>query len=260
MAGHKIKFSIITATYNAAEVLPRLIASLQAQTDQDFEWVVADGASTDGTLALLEEAGQALNVRVDSRPDFGIYDALNRAVKMAEGDYYLVVGADDELFPDAVGQYKSACQESEADLVTAKIEINGSPAGVRRFPLEWLYGPFAYVSGHAVGLAIRKSAHEAYGYYSNKFPIAADQLFILKVIHGRGRVRQCDFISGRYFLGGASGADSLGCMLESYRIQCLVGHNFILQSAILFIRLIKNSWKINNYLRFRGGDALRRGK
>ncbi|MEN9258541.1 MAG: glycosyltransferase [Gloeomargarita sp. SRBZ-1_bins_9] len=95
--------SVVTATYNAAHDLPRLIASLAAQTDQDFEWVVADGVSTDGTLELLEQARQKLQrVVVDSRPDFGIYDALNRAVKLASGEYYLVVGADDMLFPEAI--------------------------------------------------------------------------------------------------------------------------------------------------------------
>jgi len=87
--------SIITATYNAAAVLPRLVESLIAQTDQDFEWVVADGASTDGTLEILEQAKTRLkNVVVDSRPDFGIYDAMNRAIKLSKSSYYLIVGAD----------------------------------------------------------------------------------------------------------------------------------------------------------------------
>lgn len=73
---HKYKLSVITATYNAIEYLPSLIECLRKQEDQDFEWVVADGASTDGTLELLESITD-LNIVITSQEDFGIYDALN---------------------------------------------------------------------------------------------------------------------------------------------------------------------------------------
>lgn len=179
--------SVVTATYNAAHDLPRLIASLAAQTDQDFEWVVADGVSTDGTLELLEQARQKLQrVVVDSRPDFGIYDALNRAVKLASGEYYLVVGADDMLFPEAIERYKAACVATGADLITAKVLFGDDPRPRGRYFPAWdfLWGQKALVSNHAVGLVIRRSLHEHFGYYSRKFPISADQLFIMQAVRG----------------------------------------------------------------------------
>jgi glycosyltransferase involved in cell wall biosynthesis len=244
MEEHKIKFSIITATYNAAAVLPRLIKSLRVQTDQDFEWVIADGGSTDETLTLLEEAGKTLNVRIDSQPDFGIYDALNRGIRLASGDYYLVVGADDELFSAAVAEYKLACSDSGADFITAKIEAEGKIQGVRERRWEWLYGQFAYVSAHAVGLAIRRGLHEKYGFYSRKFPIAADQLFVLQVVRGGGKVRETDFVAGRFCPYGASGEDYLGSLLEGMRVRCLLGHGLWLQMLILAVRLARASIRI----------------
>src|SRR5690606_36193752 len=183
------------------------MSAVQAQTDQDLEWVVADGASTDETLALHGKAEKTLNVRVDSRPDFGIYDALNRAVKMASGDYYLVVGADDLLFQDTIHLYKMSCLDFEADLITAKIKINGVERGARHRRCEWLDGQFSHVSGHAVGLVIRKELHQQYGFYSHKFPIAADQLFILRVVHGGGKIRKCPFVAGEFSNQGLSGTD-----------------------------------------------------
>lgn len=239
MAEHEIKFSIITATYNAAEVLPRLITSLLAQSDQGFEWVVADGASTDDTLSLLSKAGKTLDVLVDSRPDFGIYDALNRGIKLSRGEYYLVVGADDELSPEAVSMYKSVCAASRADLVTAKIEVNGKAHGVRKRPWVWLYGQFAYVSAHAVGLAVRRKLHEKYGWYSHRFPIAADQLFVLQVVHGGGSVKEANFIAGKFCTSGTSGEDYLGSLLEGMRVRCLLGHRLWIQVIILIVRLAK---------------------
>ena len=80
--------SIVTATYNAAAHLQGLIASIKAQTDRDFEWVVADGSSSDDTLDILKRI-EGVSMLVDSQPDYGIYDAFNRAIKLARGDYYL---------------------------------------------------------------------------------------------------------------------------------------------------------------------------
>lgn len=240
MGEPKIKFSVITATYNAAEVLPRLISSLQTQTDQDFEWVVADGASTDETLVLLEKAKETLNIRMDSRPDFGIYDALNRAVKMAHGDYYLVLGADDEIFPETIKKYKNICSAMRPGMVTARVEVDGRSYGIRSRPWEWLYGQFAHVSAHAVGLVIRRDLHDRFGWYSRKFPIAADQLFILKAIHGEVSVCTGDFVAGRFSTQGTSGVDILGALVEGFRVQVMVGHNICLQLALLVLRVLKN--------------------
>jgi len=235
--------SVITATYNAAALLPRLIESLAAQTDQDFEWVVADGGSTDGTLEILENAkSQLKNVIIDSRPDFGIYDALNRAIKLSSGEYYVVMGADDLLFPVAIDQYKKVSCETKIDFVSARVISNdGIERGARSRSWEWLYGPFAYVSGHAVSLAIRKSLHGKYGLYSRKLPIAADQLFILRAIHGGARVAQGQFVAGRFdAVWGTSGQDIFGVLLEGYRVQLIVGNSFWLQTMILFVRLVKH--------------------
>ncbi|WNC86767.1 glycosyltransferase [Thermosynechococcus sp. QKsg1] len=233
--------SIITATYNAEEHLPRLIASLIAQTDQDFEWVVADGGSTDRTLELIEAAKAELKaVVVDSRPDFGIYDALNRAVCLASGDYYVVMGADDELFPEAVAQYKIACEETEADFVTANYYIGERDiAPVWQPAWEWLKGMQAHVTSHAVGLAIRRTLHQRVGQYSHHFPIAADQLFVMQAIRAGARVARRDFIAGRFHPHGTSGSDPLGSIVESYRVQVRLGHSLLVQTLLLFYRIIR---------------------
>ena len=243
LVSHSPKISIITATYNADATLPSLIESLCGQIDQDFEWVVADGGSTDDTLALLEAAKRQLkSVVVDSRPDFGIYHALNCAIKMASGEFYLVAGADDFFSPQAVAEYRRAISETGADLITARIESAGRIHGPRR-KWPWLYGPFAYVSGHAVGLAVRRSLHARYGYYSNKLPIAADQLFILKTIQGGSTLSVQSFVAGHFsHATGLSGQNVLGSLLEGFRAQVATGQSLTLQAILLALRLLKN-WK-----------------
>ena len=234
--------SIITATYNAAEHLPRLIESLIAQTDQDFEWVVADGGSTDGTLEILEKAKlQLKKVVVDSRPDFGIYDALNRGVKILNGDYYLVLGADDQLLEYAIEKFKNTSTKRDFDLLSFRYFVGNRVAGVRKPSWEFLFSQFAYVSGHAVGLLIRSSLHKKIGLYSRRFPIAADQYFILSAIHAGAKVYSSDIVVGRFALGGFSHNDVIGALTESYRINLSFGCNIFIQTILLVIRIIKNS-------------------
>lgn len=236
--------SVITATYNAAKLLPRLVASLQSQTDQDFEWVVADGGSTDATLDQLSAASINLHkVVVSSQSDFGIYDALNRGIKISSSEYYLVLGADDILEKSAIANYKKAIAETGADLITAHLYSTGEARPQRDRKKPWLHGAFAYVSGHAVGLAVKRSLHKKVGYYSNKLPIAADQLFILKAIKCGASVNAQNFVAGNYeSLEGLSGQDVLGSLLEGYRAQMATGQSKWVQTVLLILRLIKN-WR-----------------
>lgn len=230
--------SAVTATYNCAHDLPRLIASLRAQTDRDFQWVVMDGGSTDGTLELLHAAGDVVSVLV-SEPDFGIYDAINKAVRKISNQYYLVLGADDFLYPDAVALFKQKLRDTNAEIVTAKVKINGR-VSVSRRPWPWLYCQSAYIEGHAVSALIKKDLHERFGFYSNRLPIAADQLFIKKAGDAGIDIVRADFVSGEYGPDGFSGVDVVGALTENFRVQITTGENKVLQLIVFFIRLIKN--------------------
>jgi glycosyltransferase involved in cell wall biosynthesis len=77
-----MKYSIITATYNAETFLERLLASILSQSYPNFEWVVQDGGSTDNTLNILKKYPD-VRIKIQSEPDRGIYDAWNKAVARA---------------------------------------------------------------------------------------------------------------------------------------------------------------------------------
>lgn len=238
--------SVVTATFNAAALLPRLVASLQAQTDPDFEWVVCDGGSGDETLSIMAQAQSSMaQVVVSSQADFGIYDALNRGVRLARGAYYIVLGADDTLEPTAIADYKQAIAASGADLVTACVESNGRIQSARRADRAWLYGQFAHISAHAVGLAIKRSLHDTVGLYSRKYPIAADQWFVMSAVARGARVSRHDFVAGRFEHAlGTSGQDVLGSLVESFRIQVQLGRSLAVQLVLLLIRV----WRFRRFI------------
>ncbi len=232
-----VRLSIVTATLDAADHLPRLIASLRSQTDPDFEWVVADGASSDGTLPLLGSITD-LRVVVSSQPDFGTYDALNRAIKAASGDYYIVAGADDCFEPDAVANYRRAIAESGADIVAARARYGAGIRRVKPGPV-WLHAQFALIAAHTLATAIRKDLHLSYGYYTRHYPIAADQYFIIRACAGGASRHVADFVAGEIGSGGVSSTDFLGNATEVFRVQVATGQSRLVQTLLLLLRLLR---------------------
>ena len=235
------RLSVITATYNAKKFLPRLIKSLQEQVDKDFEWIISDGVSSDNTLEILKNTN-GINIKVISSDDFGIYDALNRGIKASKGEFYLVIGADDELYPNAIQDYKKAIGD-DVDIITAcidtnngKIEPNGGP--------RWLKAQSHYISGHAVGSIYRTSLHQKLGYYSRKFPIVADQLFVLTAANYGAKIKVIKSIVGKFSNDGVSSIDMLGTLCEFYRVQIAMGENKFVQTTLFILRLIKNFRKL----------------
>ncbi|MCY6412408.1 glycosyltransferase [Acinetobacter sp. VNH17] len=229
------KISIITAVYNEAKCIHHLIDSLRQQTDQNFEWVVVDGHSTDNTLEILKQIND-LNIKIISDADFGIYDALNKGIKTSTGEYYLVAGADDIFFPNAIADYKAVI-ETNVDMITAFVIMGDSIIKPRGYP--WLFGQKAFISNHALGVLIRKSLHLNHGFYSNKFPIAADQLFIQKCALDGVKFKKIDKLIGEFSLAGISSTDSIGALSEFFRIQVMMGKNKWIQYVLYILKLLK---------------------
>lgn len=99
-----IRFSIVTITYNAEKVLQRTLDSVRSQTYESVEHLIVDGASKDQTLAIVEQYKQQSDVSdnghkviIQSEPDHGIYDAMNKGLTQASGDYIVFLNAGDSL-------------------------------------------------------------------------------------------------------------------------------------------------------------------
>lgn len=229
------QISIITATYNAANQLPQLIDSLRSQTIKNFEWVVADGCSTDATLDILQSVND-LNIVLSSQPDFGIYDALNRAIKLSVGDYYVVIGADDIFEPDAIENFSKEI-DGISTVITSPILIKNKIYKLSSLPI-FLSGFRAKICGHSIASLFKRSLHDKYGYYSKKYPIAADYEFMMKLIFNNEKIKLCNFIVGKYGLEGISTTDRIGSASEVMRIMISNGYSAPVQVATFVLRLL----------------------
>ena len=90
------KFSIITVTYNAGKVLEDTIQSVIFQTYRNVEYIIVDGGSTDHTLEVANKYSDRIS-KIISEPDKGLYDAMNKGIRLATGDYLCFLNAGDEL-------------------------------------------------------------------------------------------------------------------------------------------------------------------
>lgn len=185
------RISIITATFNAAGQLPYTLRSLCAQTFREFEWIVVDGGSTDGTHEWLRENDNLISSWI-SEPDRGIYDAWNKACALARGEWLLFLGAGDELAaPHTLAECIKNLEtvSAETTLVYGRQTLL-SP--VTRTVLETCGEPWADIQNKwDIGrpeLPPHGTTFHHKALFSDKqpfdlrFPIAADSLFLLRAI------------------------------------------------------------------------------
>ena len=126
--------SVITITYNAADTLPLTMESVAEQAFRDFEHIVVDGASTDDTITLARRLGRP-ELRIVSEPDKGLYDAMNKGIKLARGRYLIFLNSGDRFHSaDTLKAYAEAITERNPDIIygeTDIVDIEGKKIGPR---------------------------------------------------------------------------------------------------------------------------------
>jgi glycosyltransferase involved in cell wall biosynthesis len=183
--------SLITATWNCKATVADCLASVAGQTWPHRQHVVVDGASTDGTLGVLQAHRQQLAV-LQSEPDRGIYDALNKGLALATGDVVGFMHADD-LFasPQALERVAAAFEDPAVSAVYGDLNYvrqHDTARVVRR----WQSQPFAprrlawgWMPPHPT-LYVRRSWYERIGGFDTRYRIAADYLSILRLFSQPG--------------------------------------------------------------------------
>jgi len=109
---------------------------------------------------------------------------------------------------------------------------------VRKGP-AWLFGHVALIASHTLATAFKKDLHQLYGFYSSKFPIAADQLFVMQACKGGASRHESDFVAGEIGCEGVSSTDQAGNATEVYRVQRMLGRSRVVQALLLALRLLK---------------------
>ncbi len=205
-----IKISVITAVYNNQATLADALISALAQDHPNTELIVVDGGSTDGTLEIIQRyAGQI--AQVVSEPDRGIYDALNKGLRLATGDAVGFLHSDDTFADDHVlSRIATALADPKVDACYGDLRYvrHDNPNHVVRHWRAGSYHPRLLAQGwmppHPT-LYLRRALYERHGGFNLRYRIAADYDLMLRMLSRiEGRVVYLPDVLVHMRLGGIS--------------------------------------------------------
>lgn len=205
-----MKISIITVAFNAERTIADTLRSVAAQTHPDVEHILIDGASSDGTMAVARQFGGHLAACL-SEPDRGIYDAMNKGLRLATGAVIGFLNADDVYADTGVlAEVAAVMQQENLDaLYGDAVFVSGDmPQSITRhyrsdrFRSERL--AYGWMPAHPA-LFIRKAIYDRHGGFRTDFRIAGDFDLIARIFHGGGlRHRHLPRVLVRMRPGGIS--------------------------------------------------------
>jgi glycosyltransferase involved in cell wall biosynthesis len=235
-----MKISIITVCYNSVATLGDTLASVAAQDHPDVEHIVIDGGSTDGTQALVEQAGQHVKVFL-SEPDKGIYDAMNKGISRSSGDVIGFVNADDMFADDQVLSRVAVAFEDKAieacfgDL----LYVTEDYRSVVRYWKSRPFVPGSFARGWSPAhptFYIRRTALARLGDFDLSFRLAADTEFMMRYLE-RGGVRTAYIprVQVRMRVGGATNRSLRNIFRQNQEIFRALKKNDVSYSVISFM-------------------------
>ena len=168
--------SIITVNYNNSIGLERTIQSIIPQTFKDFEYLVIDGASNDGSLEVIKKNKTAIHFSI-SEPDTGIYNAMNKGIKAAKGEYLLFLNSDDVLngttaLADFIGH-----KNFGGDIIYGDYQFEN---GEKIFPDQLTPLFFVRTSLPHQSTLYKRNVFDTMGFYDEHYTIVADRAFYIK--------------------------------------------------------------------------------
>ena len=243
----KPHITLITVCWNAAETIGDTLKSIDAQTYRDFEHLVIDGASADGTQAIVE-AMATVNRRLLSEPDKGIYDAMNKGIRLARGEIIGLLNADD-VFADSrvLERVANAFSDPDVDCCFGDLVYvdRARPDHVTRYWRSSDFEPGSFRRGwfppHPT-LYLRRSVYDRVGDFDLGYRHAADVEFMRRVFEGaRCRSLRIPEVLVRMKSGGASN-NGLRTVIRQNReiLQALSKHGLAASPVSYWISKLAN--------------------
>ena len=220
-----MKIAIITPCLNSAKTIRQTIESVLNQTYQDIEFIIVDGASTHGTLEIIQEYEDQFQGRMQyvSEPDNGIYDAMNKGIRMSHGNVIGIINSDDFYEEDAVDNVVMHLGREKYQVIYGycKMFDGCHCAGIlrrshRNLPQEMIPHPTCFLT---------RSIYKKFGLFLESFKIAGDYELMLRLyLSDRVKFVQINRVIANFRMGGIS---SFSKQLKRERAWILFRYKFI---------------------------------
>lgn len=249
------KISIITITYNAGNFLEKTLDSVINQSFQDFEHIIIDGASNDNTLEIIEKY-KISNIKLISEKDGGIYDAMNKGLKMAKGQYVWFINAGDQIAEiDAIQKINKMGAFDVLYSDTIMIDINNKHLGLRTELLPHKIPSILDWESYKMGMII---CHQSFIVKKELAPfyllnnLSADIDWQIKCLKKSKVILKYDGILSKYLEGGASHQRLFRSWKDRFKV--LQSHFGFIPNIINHLKIVlradwKNIFRISKYIK-----------
>ncbi len=216
-------FSIITVTYNASSTLPATLKSVKEQTCRLFEYIVIDGLSTDDTVRLANDAGIE-NCTVISERDYGLYDAMNKGLGLANGDYVIFLNAGDSFHtPHTLEHFADAIMDNDYPGIvygqTDIVNANRQRIGARHFTAPEILTLESFSNGmlvcHQAFVVLRKLTNN----FNTRFKYSADYEWCIRCLQRSHRNLYLNEVVIDYLNEGVTTRNRWRSLLERFNIM-----------------------------------------
>lgn len=218
------KISVITITYNAEKTLERTLKSVHEQTYENIEHIIIDGKSTDNTLDLIRKYGNE-KMRWISEPDKGIYDAMNKGIAMAKGDYICFINAGDTFYATNTVEsifYSANSLSKLQDIIygeTAIVDINNTFLHMRRLKapesLTWKSFKKGMLVCHQAFIVRKELVEE----YNTEYRFSSDVDWCIRMMKKSNIIHNTKEILINYLNEGVTTANRKKSLIERYKIM-----------------------------------------
>jgi glycosyltransferase involved in cell wall biosynthesis len=247
-----MKISITTSVWNNKETIKDAIDSVLNQTYKDIEYIIIDGASNDGTVDIVKSYGDKIDKFV-SEKDKGIYDGLNKGVKLATGDVVAFLHSDDLYASNTIVEDIAKVFEADKSLDGVYGDLIYTPKNdTNKILRYWESKEFdisllkkGWMPAHPT-LFLKREVYEKYGGFDLAFRIAADYDFMLRVLSAGIKVKYLSKVLYKMRVGGESNKSIKNIILKSQEDLRALRKNGVGGLGSL---LIKNFSKIGQFVK-----------
>ena len=213
--------TVVTAVFNGEPYLEGCLESVLRQDYPNIEHIVLDGGSSDRTLDILRRYDNRIALW-RSEPDKGVYDAWNKALAEASGEWICFLGVDDELLPGAVSAYLAlAAKHPEAEYLSSRVRWVHDSGYERTNGRPWAWPEFSrWMCVAHVGSMHRRTLYERLGDYDNSYRSAADYEFLLRA---RGKLNAAYMPITTVVMRAGGVSDDTSALAEATRAKIRAG-------------------------------------
>lgn len=218
MINTNYKVSIITVVYNGVKTIEQAIQSVLRQTYKNIEYIVIDGASTDGTQQIIEKYADSISYYISEKDD-GLYYAMNKGIKRATGEIVGIINADDWYAADAVESMVSFFCENDVELAYGKIVMvleNGKEKPYSNMPLESIWYQMALPHP---AVFVKKDLYDNMGRFNVNYRLASDYELMLRFYTKQVKFGYFDKVIAYFRTGGHSATRKKEMCKEVYDIS-----------------------------------------